>query len=55
MTKYEEKTPRILFSSFFSSKIAIYLFLGLHTARPSYRRSLLPPKENIQHFSKNGI
>jgi hypothetical protein len=32
------------------SKIAIYLILGLHKGRPSYRRSLQPSKENIQHF-----
>jgi hypothetical protein len=30
--------------------IAIYLSLGLHKGRPSYRRSLLPSKENIQHL-----
>ncbi len=29
---------------------AIYLLLGLHNGRPSYRRSLQPSKENIQHF-----
>ncbi len=34
---------------FFWSKIAIYLSLGLHKGRPSYRRSLQPSK-NIQHF-----
>jgi len=32
------------------SQIAIYLSLGLHKGRPSYRRSLQPSKENIQHF-----
>ncbi len=32
----------------FWSKIAIYLYLGLHKGRPSYRRSLQPSKENIQ-------
>jgi hypothetical protein len=31
-------------------KIAIYLSLGLRKERPSYRRSLKPPKENIQRF-----
>jgi hypothetical protein len=31
-------------------KIAIYLSLGLHKGGPSYRRSLQPSKENIQHF-----
>ncbi len=28
----------------------IYLSLGLHEEQPSYRRSLQPSKENIQHF-----
>ncbi len=37
-------------SIFFWSKIAIYLSLGLPKRRPSYRRSLQPSKENIQHF-----
>jgi hypothetical protein len=32
------------------STIAIYLSLGLHKGRPSYRRSLQPSKEKIQHF-----
>ncbi len=36
--------------SFFLSKIAIYLSLGLHKGSPSCRRSLQPSKENIQHF-----
>ncbi len=36
--------------SFFIKKIAIYLSLGLHKGRPSYRESLQPSKENIQHF-----
>ncbi len=35
---------------FFWSKIATYLFLGLHNGCLSYRRSLQPSKENIQHF-----
>jgi hypothetical protein len=35
---------------FFKSKIAIYLSLGLHKGCPSYRRSLQPSKETIQHF-----
>ncbi len=33
-------------------KIAIYLSLGLHKGRPSYRRSLQFSKENIQHFKR---
>ncbi len=35
---------------FLLSKTTIYLFLGLHKERPSYRRSLHLSKENIQHF-----
>ncbi len=31
-------------------RIGIYLSIGLYKGRPSYRRSLLPSKENIQHF-----
>ncbi len=30
--------------------LAIYLSLGLYTGQTSYRRSLQPSKENIQHF-----
>jgi hypothetical protein len=30
--------------------MAIYLSLGHHKGRPSYRRNLQPSKENIQHF-----
>jgi hypothetical protein len=35
----------------FFTKIAIYLSLGLHKGRPSYRKNLQPSKENIQHFT----
>ncbi len=35
---------------FFLSKISIYLSLGLHKRRPSYKKSLQPSKDNIQHF-----
>jgi hypothetical protein len=35
---------------FLDKKIAIYLSLGLHKGRPSYRRKLQPSKENIKHF-----
>jgi hypothetical protein len=35
---------------YFWSKIAIYLSLGLLKGRPSYRSSLQPSKENIQHL-----
>jgi hypothetical protein len=37
------------------SKIAIYLSLGFRKGRPSYRRSLYPSKENIQHFKKENL
>jgi hypothetical protein len=32
--------------------MAIYLTLGLHKGRPSYRRSLHPSKENIWQVKK---
>ncbi len=35
---------------FFESKTTIYLSLGLHKERPSYRRSLQLSKEAIQHL-----
>ncbi len=35
---------------FLWKKLAIYLYLGLHKGCPSYRKSLQPSKENIQHF-----
>jgi hypothetical protein len=35
---------------FLGSKTTIYFSLGLQKGRPSYRRSLQPTKENIQHF-----
>jgi hypothetical protein len=47
-----KKTAKKFVYIFFLSKIAIYLSLGLHKGRPSYRRSLQPSKENIQHFKK---
>jgi hypothetical protein len=34
----------------FGSKTTIYISLGLHKERPSYRRSLQISKEAIQHF-----
>jgi hypothetical protein len=34
----------------FLIKIAIYLSLGLHKGRPSYRRSLQPSKKKLLHF-----
>jgi hypothetical protein len=35
---------------FLLSNTAIYLSLDLHKGLPSYRRSLQPSIENIQHF-----
>jgi hypothetical protein len=43
----DEKIQRKIFFI----KFAIYLFLGLQ-GHPSYKRSLQPLKENIQHFKK---
>ncbi len=37
---------------FFGPKIAVYLHLGLHKGRTSYRRSLQPSKENIARIFK---
>ncbi len=46
--KTEEKIQLTNFLNIFLwSKIVICLSLGLHKGRPSYRRSLHPPKENI--------
>ncbi len=38
-------TARAAINNFFGSKITIYLSLGLHKRRPSYRRSLQLSKE----------
>ncbi len=43
-----EKNLQLKF--FFWSKTTIYLILGLHKRRPSFRRSLQPSKANIKHF-----
>ncbi len=40
----------IFLYKFFSSKIAIYLSLGVPKEHPSYKRSLQSSKENIQHL-----
>ncbi len=40
------------FFIFFGPKIAVYLHLGLHKGRTSYRRSLQPSKENIVRIFK---
>ncbi len=47
--KTEEKNTVENFFFAFLSKIAIYLYLGLHKGRPSYT-NLQHSKENIQHF-----
>jgi hypothetical protein len=49
MTKIKGNTAEYFFISFLS-KNAIYLSQGLHEGRLSYKRSLQPSKENIQHF-----
>jgi hypothetical protein len=49
MTKNWEKFTVEKNLIFLGSKIAIYLSLGLHKGRPSYRRSLQRSQE-IQHF-----
>jgi hypothetical protein len=53
-TKIEEdkNTTEKFFKIFLNTKLAIYLFLGLHKGRPSYRRRLKPSKENNQHLKK---
>ncbi len=40
----------MILTFFKNLKIVIYLSLRLHKGRPSYRRSINPSKENIQHF-----
>ncbi len=51
MTKnWRKKIQLKIFLFVFGSKTTIYLSLGLHTERPSYRRSLQLSKEVIQHF-----
>jgi hypothetical protein len=48
--KIEKITAEKKINLFFGPKTTIYLSLGLHKGRPSYRRSLQPSKKNIQHF-----
>jgi hypothetical protein len=56
MTKnFKKITAGKLLYIYFGSKIAIYLSLGLHEGRISYRRSLQPLKDNIQHFKNMKI
>jgi hypothetical protein len=51
---FDEQKLKILAAekkiNIFGSKIAIHLSLGLHKGRHSYRISLQPSIENIQHF-----
>jgi hypothetical protein len=48
---YDQKSKKInSWKIFLWSKTTIYLYLGLHKGRPSYKRSLQLSKENIQHF-----
>jgi hypothetical protein len=51
MTKKWKKFAAEKNLKFLIKKIAIYIYLGLHKGRLSYRRSLQPSKENIQHFT----
>jgi hypothetical protein len=55
MTKKKKKLQMKKKLNFFGSKTTIYLSLGLHKERPSYRRSLQLSEENIQHFKKHGF
>jgi hypothetical protein len=50
MTENWEKFTTEIFFLFFGPTIATYLSLALHAGKKSYRRSLQPSKENIQHF-----
>ncbi len=50
MTKNWKKITAEKKLNFFGSKTTIYLALGLHKERLSYRRSLQLSKEAIQHF-----
>jgi hypothetical protein len=46
----DKKLKKLTAEKFLISKTVIYLSLGLRKGRLSYRRSLQPSKENIQHF-----
>jgi hypothetical protein len=53
MTKIEKNLKKLTAKKlkiFLRSKITVYLSLGLSKGRPSYKGSLQPPQENIQHF-----
>ncbi len=49
---WREKTQPKNFSFFFFIQNCNLYIPGLHKGRPSYRRSLKPSKENIQHIQK---
>jgi hypothetical protein len=57
MTKnWKKLTAEKKIINFFDQKLQLqYLSPGLHKEHPSYRRSLQPSKENIQHFKKLNI
>ncbi len=52
ITKNWKKYSWNFFLFFFWSKISIYLSLAFIKGHPSYRRSLQPSKENIQHSKR---
>jgi hypothetical protein len=49
LKKFTAEKNNIFFWSKFA-KIYIYMYLGFHKGRPSYRRSLQSSKEKFQHF-----
>ncbi len=51
--KKRRKNPDNFFIFFI--KNCSYLSLGLHKGRQKHKRSLHPPKENIQHFKKSNL
>jgi hypothetical protein len=50
--KKRKKKKKIVSNLFFYIKNCIYLYLGLLKGRRSYRKSVQPSKENIQHLKK---
>jgi hypothetical protein len=47
-----KKTEFFLCGIFFDQKLQFTYLLSHYKGRPSFRRSLQPSKENIQHFKK---
>jgi hypothetical protein len=43
------------FTVFFILRLTTHLSLGLHEKRPSYRRTLLPSKENMYKFENEPL